>query len=74
MTPRLYLFSDADEMIYWKDIERHGVEAARNGVQTTLVKFQNSGHCNHIKENESKYWRAVTEVWEMRDVEIGVAL
>jgi hypothetical protein len=74
VTPRLYLFSESDEMIYWRDIERHGVEAAKNGGQITLVKFRNSGHCNHIKENESKYWRAVTEVWEMRDVEIGVAL
>ncbi|KAE9362756.1 hypothetical protein N431DRAFT_391260 [Stipitochalara longipes BDJ] len=73
-TPRLYLFSEADDMIYWKDIERHGVEAAKNGVQTALVRFRNSGHCNHVKEDESKYWSAVREVWEMRDLEIGVAL
>lgn len=73
-TPRVYLFSEKDDMIYWRDVERHGVEAARNGVRTMLVRFRNSGHCNHVKEGEKKYWGAVREVWEMRDLEIGVAL
>ncbi|PMD19336.1 hypothetical protein NA56DRAFT_575642 [Hyaloscypha hepaticicola] len=73
-TPRVYLFSEKDDMIYWRDVERHGVEAARNGVRTMLVRFRNSGHCNHVKEDEKKYWGAMREVWEMRDLEIGVAL
>jgi hypothetical protein len=74
ITPRVYLFSEADDIIYWKDIERHGVEAARNGVPITLVRFRDSGHCCHVKENESEYWKVVREIWEMRDLEIGVAL
>ena len=73
-TPRVYLFSEKDDMIYWRDVERHGVEAARNGVRTMLVRFRNSGHCNHVKEDEGKYWRAVREVWDLRDLEVGVAL
>ena len=61
-------------MIFWRDVERHGVEAARNGVRTMLVKFKKSGHCNHVKEDELAYWKAVREVWDMRDLEIGIAL
>jgi hypothetical protein len=39
-----------------------------------LVRFRNSGYCNHVKEDEKKCWGAVREVLEMRDLEIGVAL
>ena len=68
----LYPFSEVDEMIYWKDVERHGVEAARNGVQTTLMKFRKRGHCNHVMEDESKYWRAVREVRRQRHKVTGL--
>jgi hypothetical protein len=73
-TPRVYLFSERDRLIFWGDVERHGVEAMRRGVRTTLVRFRASGHCNHVKEDEGKYWRAVREVWDLRDLEVGVAL
>ena len=61
-------------MIYWRDVEAHGTEAARRGVKTMLVRFKESGHCNHVKEDGELYWKAVREVWDMRDLEIGIAL
>jgi hypothetical protein len=72
-TPRGYFYSKRDNMIYWKDVEEHGVEAREKGVQTTLVRFTESGHCGHVLEDEGRYWGGVREVWEMRDLEIGFA-
>jgi hypothetical protein len=68
--PRTYVFSQADDLISWKDIEDHAADAAeRLGTTSMLVRFKESGHCCHAKENEEYYWTAVRRTWESRDVE-----
>jgi hypothetical protein len=68
--PRTYVFSQADDLINWKDIEDHAAEAAeRLGTMSMLVRFKESGHCCHARENEEYYWTAVRRTWESRDVE-----
>lgn len=70
--PRTYIFSEADDLIWWEDVEAHGVEAAKmHGVTSLLVRFKKSGHCNHVKENKLFYWNAVRKTWAARDVELG---
>jgi hypothetical protein len=66
--PRCYLYSENDELIWWKDIEEHGMQASRRGTPVLLVKFQKSMHCAHVRENEGAYWDAVMDTWELRDV------
>ncbi|KAB5583488.1 hypothetical protein GE09DRAFT_303045 [Coniochaeta sp. 2T2.1] len=68
--PRTYVFSQADDLISWKDIEEHATDAAeRLGTTSMLVRFKNSGHCCHAREDEEYYWTAVRRTWESRDVE-----
>jgi len=67
--PRCYLYSEADSLIFWKDIEDHGQAAEGRGTSVTMVKFQGSAHCRHIQENEGRYWDAVRRTWEGRGME-----
>ncbi|KAK0612032.1 hypothetical protein B0T14DRAFT_393554, partial [Immersiella caudata] len=63
--PRTYLFSERDDLINWRDVERHGVESAEKlGVRSLLVRFRMSGHCGHARGNEGVYWGAVRRTWE----------
>lgn len=67
---RTYVFSQADDLISWRDIEDHAADAAETlGTTSMLVRFKESGHCCHAKENEEYYWNAVRRTWESRDVE-----
>lgn len=69
-TPRTYVFSQADDLIHWRDIEDHAADAAdRLGVTSMLVRYKGSGHCAHTREDEECYWNAVRRTWEARDVE-----
>ncbi|KAK3385335.1 hypothetical protein B0H63DRAFT_501335 [Podospora didyma] len=67
--PRTYLFSEADDLICWKDVEAHGVMSARPevGVKSLLVRFKDTGHCGHARGgNEKLYWEAVKRTWEAK--------
>ncbi|KAK0648590.1 hypothetical protein B0T16DRAFT_288721, partial [Cercophora newfieldiana] len=70
--PRTYLFSERDDLINWRDVERHGVESAEKlGVRSLLVRFRMSGHCGHARGNEGVYWGAVRRTWEAWDAGAG---
>ncbi|KAM7207897.1 Eukaryotic protein of unknown function (DUF829) domain containing protein [Naviculisporaceae sp. PSN 640] len=65
--PRTYLFSESDDLIFWKDVEDHGVTSAQTcGARSLLVRFKNTGHCGHARGNEEIYWGAVKRTWETR--------
>jgi hypothetical protein len=64
--PRCYLYSKADKLIFWKDIEEHSEGAEGRGAPVIMVKFQDSAHCSHIKEDREVYWRAVEKTWHSR--------
>ncbi|KAI1374096.1 hypothetical protein F4677DRAFT_179748 [Hypoxylon crocopeplum] len=59
-TPRLYMYSEADSMVSWKDAHDHAEEARKLGYQDVReIQFKDSAHCAHIMEDPEKYWGAV---------------
>lgn len=65
--PRTYLFSESDDLIFWKDVEEHGVRSAQTcGARSLLVRFKDTGHCGHARGNEELYWGIVKRTWETR--------
>ncbi|QDS76449.1 hypothetical protein FKW77_004579 [Venturia effusa] len=66
---RTYVYSKTDALISSEDIEEHADESASAGIAVQRVLFEASSHCNHVKEDEERYWKAVTNCWDMRDVE-----
>ncbi|PSN74105.1 indole-diterpene biosynthesis protein-like protein PaxU [Corynespora cassiicola Philippines] len=63
-TPRVYLYSKADQMIGCDEVEQSAAEAKAKGRDITLVRFENSAHAGHVREDEGKYWNAVMEAWK----------
>lgn len=64
LVPRVYLYSRVDEMVGQEEVEEHAAIARRKGWNVTMVRFEKSKHCGHIREDETKYWEAVMEAWE----------
>ncbi|KAK4225442.1 hypothetical protein QBC38DRAFT_511078 [Podospora fimiseda] len=72
--PRLYLFSEADDIVLWKEVERHAKEAK---IKSLCVRFKATKHCAHVcGGKESKvYWAGIKGCWGMRgDGGLGIRL
>lgn len=62
--PRVYLYSRVDQMVGSEEVEEHAAIARRKGWDVTMVRFEQSGHCGHVREDEKKYWGAILEAWK----------
>ena len=63
-TPRLYLYSQADEMVPWTEVEEHAEEARKAGLDVRMERFEGSPHVAHARTDPERYWGAVKKVWE----------
>ncbi|KAF2114258.1 hypothetical protein BDV96DRAFT_453290, partial [Lophiotrema nucula] len=61
--PRCYLYSKADELIAWQDVQEHATEARYRGVPVVEECFEKSAHCKHAAKDPTRYWGAVEETW-----------
>jgi hypothetical protein len=57
--PRCYIYSDADELVDWKDVERHAADAESKGFEVRREKFLGSEHVAHMKADPERYWSTV---------------
>jgi hypothetical protein len=62
--PRVYLYSRADQMVGFEEVEEHADIAESKGWDVQRVVFEKSPHCGHIREDEAKYWAAIMEAWK----------
>jgi hypothetical protein len=62
--PRVYLYSRADQMVGFEEADEHADIAESKGWDVTRVQFEDSSHCGHVREDEVKYWAAITEAWK----------
>ncbi len=61
--PRVYMYSKADQLVKWQDVEAHAMKAREKGWKVRREVFKGTGHCKHGKgEGEERYWGAVAEV------------
>ncbi|KAE8381058.1 hypothetical protein BDV26DRAFT_289761 [Aspergillus bertholletiae] len=56
---RCYIYSDADELVAWKDVERHADEAEATGWVVAREKFLGSPHVSHMRTDPERYWGIV---------------
>jgi hypothetical protein len=65
--PRTYVFSEADDLIWWRDIVEHAeLSAQKFGVLSLVVKYNDTAHCHHMRDNVEFYWSLVKKTWESR--------
>ena len=60
---RCYIYSDQDQTIQAKDVERHAYEARTKGWWVRTEKFHGSGHVQHLKLDPERYWDVVSDFW-----------
>lgn len=70
--PRMYIYSDTDELIPWRDVEEHA-EQAQRALKNTVAggvpivrkeKFEGSKHVSHAVVDPERYWRIVQSFWD----------
>ncbi|KAH7028194.1 uncharacterized protein B0I36DRAFT_328786 [Microdochium trichocladiopsis] len=60
---RLYLYSQADDIIQAKDVEVHAAQAKGLGFGVDLAEFEGSEHVGHMRRHPEQYWKAVADSW-----------
>jgi hypothetical protein len=71
-TRRLYLYSDADDMIPAEEVEAHAAEAKVRGLEVRMEKFEGSPHVAHARTYPERYWGAVRKIWEDACKDAGI--
>ncbi|KNG83560.1 indole-diterpene biosynthesis protein PaxU [Aspergillus nomiae NRRL 13137] len=56
---RCYIYSEADELVDWRDVERHADEAEARGWVVSREKFVGSPHVSHMRADPERYWGIV---------------
>ncbi|KAI9353617.1 hypothetical protein BDR26DRAFT_848889 [Obelidium mucronatum] len=59
--PRLFLYSDRDELVPFKEVEDWILFAKVEGLQVAKVKFSGSSHVKHAVMYPQEYWNVVGE-------------
>lgn len=60
---RLYLYSQADDIIQAKDVEAHAAQARGLGFGVDLAEFNGSEHVGHMRRHPQQYWKAIADSW-----------
>ncbi|KAH6656487.1 hypothetical protein BKA67DRAFT_552116 [Truncatella angustata] len=62
-TNRAYIYGKGDEMVDWKHVDSHARQAEGKGFVVRQEMFEGSTHVAHVRADEGRYWRIVTETW-----------
>lgn len=60
---RLYVYSEVDRMVGWRDVERHAEMTRGEGVEVSLLKEVETPHVQHALKDSERYWKKVKEFW-----------
>ena len=65
---RCYIYSKADHMVGWSDVEDHARSAAEEvGFKVRKEEFVGSGHCAHVRGAERRYWEVVASFYQKNE-------
>ncbi|KAH8590611.1 hypothetical protein B0O99DRAFT_598866 [Bisporella sp. PMI_857] len=62
---RMYVYSNTDALVGWRDVERHAKEASEKGVYVELVKMEDSKHVQHVLKHWDVYWTNLESFWKV---------
>ncbi|MCJ1432470.1 hypothetical protein MMC27_001827 [Xylographa pallens] len=64
---REYIYSKADRLVFWKDVEDHADEAEAKGYQVKKETFEDTGHVAHMRLEYERYWNEIAALWNKVD-------
>ncbi|KAF3386325.1 Transmembrane protein 53 [Penicillium rolfsii] len=62
---RCYIYSDGDELVDWRDVEKHASESEASGWKVRREKFQGTPHVGHMRAQPERYWSIVKEYLDL---------
>jgi hypothetical protein len=62
---RLYVYSKADAIIHWRDIEEHAALAKKIGWTVITMRYEDSAHVCLLRDKPELYWAAAQGIWEL---------
>ncbi|RKU48508.1 hypothetical protein DL546_006180 [Coniochaeta pulveracea] len=65
---RLYLVSAQDAMVDVRDVVSHARDGREKGFAVGVVTFKDAPHCALITEDADRYWAAVKDSWEGKEL------
>lgn len=63
-TPRMYIYSEKDDMVEWNDVEEHIEDAKGKGYRVEAERYTESSHAAHMVFDPVRYWLAVERLWK----------
>ncbi|KAK0120295.1 hypothetical protein ONS95_011701 [Cadophora gregata] len=60
---RLYVFSEGDALVGWRDVEAHVEEFKKKGGEVMVLRERDTPHVQHITLDAERYWENVEELW-----------
>jgi hypothetical protein len=64
-SPRVYIYSDADQTVPFTSVEGHLATLRANAsFDVVAEQFDGSQHVQHERHDPERYWKAVQAVWE----------
>lgn len=60
---RMYLYSKADDIIHWEDIEAHMARGREVGYSVEGELFEGTPHVGHMRAWPEEYWGAIKRGW-----------
>lgn len=68
LVPRVYVYSEADQLVLYQDVKSHVDDAKRNGYEDVKeLLFEASGHCAHAMVHKDEYWKAIDNIVQAAD-------
>lgn len=69
-TRRLYLYSKADQIVNWNDVQAH-IKDARSKLKAAIIgiPFDKSPHCALVRDHADYYWEAIRLFWDGSNLE-----
>jgi hypothetical protein len=67
-TRRLYIYTKADTIVRWTDVQTHIEQARDRGYHADQVLFEHGTHCGLVMEDSKRYWSAAQQFWNGDDV------
>ncbi|KAJ3145065.1 hypothetical protein HDU89_007585 [Geranomyces variabilis] len=67
LPPRLYQYSESDELILYQAVEAHAEAARRLGAPVTLKNWKDTPHVRHMQADPAAYWEAVTKLFDQAE-------
>lgn len=58
---RCYIYSDADELVDWREVEKHADESEAKGWVVRMELFKGAPHVGHMRADPDRYWGIIKE-------------